>query len=489
MENDREVLKKRAIEAGFVLAVKRVIVQFIFTLSNIFLARLLFPEDFGVAAILGFINNLFIVFSDIGFGPSLVQKKDQVDRNDLTTAFSVQLILSVGVILTIFFLAPLISGFYGLGERGTFLFRLNSLIFLFGPIKTTCGSLLERNLKYYKLAVIELFQLFATMLTTVILAIYGFGVLSFVLGALMGYLVAAVLYFSISPWKVGIKIVLKNLKVLTLFGLPLQSGVILGLFSGSLIFLYLGKVVGAENFGYFQFSLSFAVMPLAISDLLSRILFPLGSRVQRDKVFFGKIIERAIMITSLTALPILFLIAALAPSIIHFIYTDRWMPALPAVYIGIVVGTASAFFGVMTQLLLSRGISKVGRNISFVLAILTWVLAPLLIKEFNFLGMNLTNLILSFSGIIFYIKLRQEVKFDFVRNFFPFLIYAVASGLCAYLLNMILPRIFISLVISLLVSGVFYITLVWKFSGSRILTDFKFLTKYYSRFLFLRSLR
>lgn len=489
MENDREILKKRAIEAGLVLASKRVIVQVVFTLSNVFLARLLFPEDFGVAAILGFTNTLFVVFSDLGLGPSLVQKKEKVDKDDLTTAFSVQLILSLAVIFVIYLLAPLISGFYGLGERGIFLFRLSSLTFLFGPIKTTCGALLERNLRYSRLVAIEFIQIFSATLTTIILAIYGFGVLSIVIGSLAGNLVVTVLFFGFSPWKIRFKIVFLNLKVLARFGLPLQSSAIFGLFSGSLIFLYLGKAVGAENLGYFQFASGLSVMPLAISEILSRILFPLGARVQKDKLFFGKIIERSIMMTSLTSLPILFLIAALAPSIIRYIYTDRWLPALPAVYVGIVAGTTSAFFGVMTQLLLSRGFSKVIRDIGFVLAVLTWVLAPFLIREFNFVGMSLNSLILSFSGIWIYIRLKQEVKFEFMRNFSPFLIYALISGLCAYLLDMILPRMLISLVINLILSAVVYITLVWVFSGSKILSDFKFLTKFYGRFLFLKSPR
>lgn len=489
MEKDRVYLKNRAI-AGFVaLSVKRVLIQAVFTVSNIFLARLLFPADFGTFAILSFINNLFLVFADIGLGPSLVQKKDEVTNADLQSVFTFQLILSFSVISVIFVLAPWIAEFYNLGERGVMLFRLNSLVFLFGPFKSTCTALLERNLKFSKLVFIEFLQISMGTILTLILAIYGFGVLSLVFGVLFGNVVATLLYFGIVPWRLRLAIDLLKLKNLAKFGLPLQSGALFGLFSGTLVYLYLGKAVGAANLGYFQFALSLSVLPFAIPDMLNRIIFPLGSRVQQNEQVFRRMVERSVVITSLTTLPISALMIALAPAIITFIYSDKWLPALPALYIGVLAVTLSSYNGVLNQFLLARGQSKVNRNIGLVTAVASWILAPILIAKFNFVGMSLVGIILSTQVIWVFIKLRKITEFIFWKNVLPYLVYAATGGLAAFALKSLLPSLLVSFLVSVSIGAFVYLGLVYLFSRAEITEYFQFLKPYFGRVMSLRISR
>src|SRR3989344_2427522 len=144
-------LKKRAASGALYLGAKRVIIQVIFTVSNIFLARLLFPEHFGTYAILQFVLTFFTVFSDVALSTSLIQRKEKIDDSDLQTAFSFQLLLSLSVVIIIFFAAGTVSNFYNLGDQGVVLFRLISLVLLLVPFKTIAGAVLERELMYFKL--------------------------------------------------------------------------------------------------------------------------------------------------------------------------------------------------------------------------------------------------------------------------------------------------------------------------------------------------
>ena len=109
---EKETLKKRAAVGIVVLGVKRVLIQVVYTISNIFLARILFPQDFGSFAIVTFISTFLIVFTDLGLGPALIQKKSELEKNDLQTAFTIQISLALSVTLLNFLSAPIMSNFF-----------------------------------------------------------------------------------------------------------------------------------------------------------------------------------------------------------------------------------------------------------------------------------------------------------------------------------------------------------------------------------------
>src|SRR3990167_10586232 len=98
----KETLAQKAALAGVVLVIKRVILQFIFTISNIFLARLLFPADFGTFAIVSSVIILFNVFSDLGLTPALIQKKAKLNKSDISSALTFQLLLGLVIVAAIF---------------------------------------------------------------------------------------------------------------------------------------------------------------------------------------------------------------------------------------------------------------------------------------------------------------------------------------------------------------------------------------------------
>jgi O-antigen/teichoic acid export membrane protein len=160
------------------------------------------------------------------------------------------------------------------------------------------------------------------------------------------------------------------------------------------------------------------------------------------------------MIVSATTLPVVFIMIAAAPSMIHFIYTDRWLPVLPALYLGLLQMGIIAFTGIFSQLLLARGHPTVMRNIGVVWAILTWIFSPPLIHFFNFVGMSLAGFLVSASGIWLVFRLRKEIDFSFLTNLQPYFVNAAIVGFIVNLLIKTLPNTFGNLVISL-VTGVF----------------------------------
>lgn len=470
MRKNNKTLKEKAVSGVFYLGIKRIALQVIFTLSNVILARILFPEDFGTFAIVGFIGTLFLVFADLGLGPALVQKKEKVKLLDLQTAYTFQIVLALLIIAVLFITAPYIVKFFNLGEVGVNLIRFYSLFFLFGPFKTTSGAILEKNLDYAKLVSVELLEVSFSAITTVILALAGYGVYSFAVGAVIGHLVGGLSYFRFYPWKIRLKIGKVNFWSLSKFGVPLQINTILGLFYGPLILLYLGKTVGSGNLGFFQFAASLSVLPLAVSEIVNRVIFPLGSRLQADKPTFRKITERSLIIISVTTLPLLAIGLSSAREIIHFVYTDKWLPSLPALYFGLIQTSMIAYIGVFSQLLLARGRAKYMRNMAFVWAVLTWLIAPPLIAKFNFVGMSMTGLLVASSGVWLFIKLRQEIEFSIV-NVLPYIVSSTLCGFSVFWILVLLPSSLWSLILALILGVSVYLLCLFLLAKETILEN------------------
>ena len=110
--------------------------------SNLILTRLLIPDDFGLAALVGMFVNMFQQFSDIGLAPAIIQNPRGDDERFLNTAWTISVIR--GVILWLgasaiawpvsqiyhqpmLFPLILVTGFNGVlnGLNSTALFQLN----------------------------------------------------------------------------------------------------------------------------------------------------------------------------------------------------------------------------------------------------------------------------------------------------------------------------------------------------------------------------
>ncbi len=412
-------LKKKAFSGVFLLGARRIVFQLIATIANIFLARLLFPSDFGTFATLMFIFTAGSIFSDIGFGPAIIQKKRKITDYDRQSIFTVQLSLTLVIYLGLYLLSPHLIGFFKLPEAAGVLLQIYSLILFTLPFKTIGTGLLERELAYKKLIFIELIEESIIAASSVLFAFWQFGVASFVYGAILGKAVAAILYYYFKPFKIKFAFYKQRLVEFLHFGFSYQVNLFFGIFYGPLIFLYLSKAVGAESMGYFQFAQNLAVAPLAIPELFTRVTFPTTARLQGNKKLLPGFVEKTILITTTMSFPVSMLLLLLGESIISYLYTDKWLPSLPALYLGVLTFQIISFTSILSVLLLGFGKVRIIRNISIFWAFLTWMFGPFLIHTFGFWGMSLTALIVASSGLWLIIPVKKEISFSIVENMLP----------------------------------------------------------------------
>jgi O-antigen/teichoic acid export membrane protein len=81
--------------------------------GNLVLWRLLYPEAFGLMAIVNVFMQGLAMFSDVGIGPSIIQNARGEEPDHQNTAFTIQAARGLVLCLAAFALAKPVAGFYG----------------------------------------------------------------------------------------------------------------------------------------------------------------------------------------------------------------------------------------------------------------------------------------------------------------------------------------------------------------------------------------
>ncbi|MBI4783791.1 MAG: oligosaccharide flippase family protein [Oscillatoriophycideae cyanobacterium NC_groundwater_1537_Pr4_S-0.65um_50_18] len=134
--------------------------------ANLILTRLLFPEFFGLMALV----NIFIVglalFSDVGIGINIIQNKSGDEPEFLNTAWTIQVIRGLCLWLICLLIAQPIALLYGEPQLSQ-LIPVAGLVTVISGFNSTALYTLERHITVKKLTVMEL-SVQATQITVML---------------------------------------------------------------------------------------------------------------------------------------------------------------------------------------------------------------------------------------------------------------------------------------------------------------------------------
>jgi PST family polysaccharide transporter len=301
--------------------------------ANIALSRLLLPNDYGIYAITLFVLVMMTFLSDFGFGPALLQKRASVSDTDLGTVFTTQQVALGGLVVAVFLTAPWLSDLYHLGPSGVWFFRAIALGGLLASLKTVPTIVLERQLLYGRLTVIDVVEVVLFQGTAVLLAAFHYGAWSFVWAVIVSKAVGCVLCYALSGWRPLIKFSRSAFLGLWSFAAPFQLTWVTYLLRDYMIPILGGLLVPITEVGYLNWALAIASVPGQMAQIVGRVSFPSFSRLQSDPQRLRHAIETSIRALFLVAVPLQLALFSLAPWLISVVFTARWAPALFPLYL------------------------------------------------------------------------------------------------------------------------------------------------------------
>jgi O-antigen/teichoic acid export membrane protein len=296
--------------------------------SMVVLARLLAPADFGLIGMVTACTGCLGLVGDCGLSMAAVQSPT-VSRAQTSMLFWIN--LAVGGILTALCvaMAPILAAFYH-EPRLLWVTAVIGASFIFGGAAAQHRAMLQREMRFLVLAVIDISAVFASVALGIGMAAAGLGYWALV-GMVVCVPIVGVLGVWIAGWwvpappwqRAEIRSMLKYGGTVTL-----NSIVVYVAYNADKVLL--GRFWGAEALGIYGRAYNLINLPTDnLSSTISMVAFPALSRLQNDperlRSFFLKIYGLFISIV----LPITMGCALFAEDIIRVFLGAKWDAAAP----------------------------------------------------------------------------------------------------------------------------------------------------------------
>ena len=366
--------------------------------------RLLTQADYGLMAMAMLFVNFLMLLNELGLGAVLIQR-EQLDEDEVRRIFGIVLFVNLVFFIVLFFSAPLFAGFFA-EPRLTAIIQVLSLQFLIGAFEVVPVSLLERELDYKKKSLVYLGASVSGGVTTLLLALNGFGVWSLVWGSMTSMILKTIGINVVSPFLRLPLFSLSGLKKTLSFGGLVTIERTMWFFYIQADVLIIGKLLGKEALGLYAVAMHISSLVMhKIGGIINDVVFPAFSRVQGEPEKVASYFLKAVRIMSFVVFPLFFGMAAVADEFVLVVLGDKWAEIGPILSILVLVMPLR-----MVSNLLPPALQGVGRADTSVynlgLAMVVMPLAFIAGSPWGLMGVSLAWLI-AFPVVFFTMLVRS----------------------------------------------------------------------------------
>lgn len=334
-------------------------------LSDIILARLLTPHDFGCIGMLAIFMVLAETFIDGGFGTALIQKK-RPTQEDYSTVFFWNIGMSVLLYLILYISAPAISRFYD-NDILCSVLRVQGLVLFVYAFNIIQLSQLQKQLNFKAISIVTVVSSIVSLAVTILMAYSGYGVWALVAKNLVAATLTSIILWFYLKWRPSFAFSWQSFKSLFSFGFYMFLSHLVTNFSSQLQGLLIGKVYNSNTMGYYSKANSTeSLASRSISQVMTQVTYPLYAEAQDNMEALQNMVKRLSMTLSYITFPLLFILILLAKPLFILLYTDKWLQSVPYFQVLCVAGLAQCLQGVNMQTISAIGKSKVNFVWTFV---------------------------------------------------------------------------------------------------------------------------
>ena len=343
-------------------------------LTIVVLARILVPAEFGVVAAISAFVAFLQLGATLGLRATMVYEQEQGITPRVQTAFTLNLVLVAVFTTAGVLLAPWIAEFFGVPEEAG-LFRLGVLSLLIVGLGNIHDGLLLRELEFNRRIVPELARGVFSGVTSIILAVLGFGAVSLVVGLLAGSAAWTTSQWMLTRFRPTFVLDRAIARSMIVYGLGASGLEVLAAVSQRVDIAVVGHVLGQRALGLY--TIGFRVPELVIANVawnISLVAFPALARRRATDNEAGLASGSLDLLRfqALYALPVAAGLAVLAPSIVVLVFSEQWAEAGGVMSaIAVMVGISATIFP------LGDVFKATGRQ--YILIALNLLLIPLLI--------------------------------------------------------------------------------------------------------------
>jgi teichuronic acid exporter len=299
---------------------------------TIIVARLLTPGDYGLMGMAHILIGFCQLINHLGAVPALIQQRE-INPEILRQTFALVLLSNAVLYLILFALAPYLSEFFSEPQL-TAIVRVLALSLLIGAFSAVPYALLQRELNFKWMSLIEFAAGSFGALTALAMVIAGNGVWGLVIGNLTAVSIITVGLLMIPRFRLLPQFRFAGFGRILSFGLKVSGSSVLWYLNRSFPGVIIGKVLGSTDLGYYSVMFDLAMLPLTkLMRVTGSVAFAGYARIQEDRALARRYFFESTQIVLLVLFPVSWGMAVVAHDLIAVILGPQWLPAAPVLQI------------------------------------------------------------------------------------------------------------------------------------------------------------
>ena len=297
--------------------------------SKLVLAWFLVPRDFGLVSMVIVFTQIVKGVSDLGLRPALIGRpRDGDTRLLFDAAFWVLLMIGVGIFaIMVLAGAPFMVWFYG-DPALTPVAIAMCLVIPFQNAQLVPETILYRLQRFKAISLCEITGAVVGSSVAVAMAFAGIGVWSLVAQLLVGAGSTLVCFFLATPWRPRLRLSLGVLVQVREYSQFILGARLMVYVQQNADYLLLGKLRGASDLGVYAFAfLLTETLRSQVFWIVSRVVFPVYSRIMHDRQRIAEIYLGTIRYMTLTMWPLSVLLILFSEDALEFFFGTKWAGA------------------------------------------------------------------------------------------------------------------------------------------------------------------
>ncbi len=321
---------------------------------GIFLARKLDATDYGIVGVLAIFGAIASSLQNCGLAPALINIKTPTQK-DYNAVFWMNLSISMGLYVILFFSAPLIAAFF----HQPCLVSVSRYMFLGLPLQAVSiasGAYMLKNMMNREIAIIAIISLALSGAIGIFMAYHGFSYWSLVAQQLVNVTCITLGRFYYVPWTPSLHIDMTPVKQMLGFSIKLMITSVVNALNFHVLTFIFGRFLPIQTVGYYAQANKWNNMAkTTISDAIGQVAQPVMVSVSDERDRDVRVFRKMMRFTAFLSFPALLGLALVSREFILLAIGEKWTDSILLLQILCIGGAFLPFYTLYQNLAISHG--------------------------------------------------------------------------------------------------------------------------------------
>lgn len=417
-------LKKASATGGMVIIISQSLRFLIRMISTMVLARILFPSDFGLLAMVMAITNFATLFSSLGLSAATIQKRE-ITHDKISALFWINAVFGLLVGIIIILISPIVSWFYGDSRLLNITITL-SFTFMIRGLSVQHRALLTRNMRFLAIGIIDIIAMALGVIAAIISAVLGAEYWSLVIMYIVIAGSTTIAYWIAVPWKPSLPNGAVEVKEMLGFGGNITLYNIVNYFSRNMDNVLIGKLLGPIALGYYNRAYTLMMLPVGqLRQPLITVGMSALSKLQNKPEKFALYYLKLVRLLAFVAIPSTIFLGVYARQFILIFLGPDWLESVAVFKILSIAALVQVLTGTVGMVLVSSGDSRRYLRLGLLSAIIS-IISFIIGLRWGIIGVAVSyssaNIIFALPILYYAFKNTKISVRDYIRNIIiPFL--------------------------------------------------------------------